>query len=108
MKKAKQVSINEDGLLGKVWIGNTNQPICVPGNCAFTIPGRLGKNTRIPRGTPCFIDTAAVNNLQRESLLIDQNNHNFWIWQLLLAAEFFGLNIFHGIMGLNYINRGMI
>ena len=62
-KKAQQFAINEDRLLGKVWIGITNQPICVPGNSAFTIPGRLGKNTRICSGTPCVIDTAAVNNL---------------------------------------------
>ena len=50
-KKAQQFCTNEDGLLGKVWIGNTNQPIYVPGNSALTIPGRLGKNTRIPSGT---------------------------------------------------------
>ena len=68
LKKTK-VSINEDGLLGKVWIGNINQPTCVPGNSALTIPGRLGKNTRIPSGTPCLIDRAAVNNLPQEFLL---------------------------------------
>ena len=61
-KKAKQFSINEDGLLGKVWIGNTNQPICVPGNIALTIWGRLGKNTKIPSLTPYLLDTAAVHN----------------------------------------------
>ena len=92
-------------LLGKVWIGNTNQPICVPGNSALTIPGRLGKNTRIPSGMPCLIDTAAVNNLlQRISvncclthpkgnvvpvIVINQNNHNVWIQQPLLAIELF-------------------
>ena len=61
--KKQQFSINEDELLGKVWIGNTSQPICVPGNSALTIPGRLGKNTKIPSGTPCLVDTAAVHNL---------------------------------------------
>ena len=44
-KKAQNFTINEDGLLGKVLIGNANEPICVPGNSALTIPGRLGKNT---------------------------------------------------------------
>ena len=63
LNRAQQFSINEDGLLGTVWIGNTNQPICVPGNTALTIPGRLYKNTRVPSGTPCLIDTAAVDNL---------------------------------------------
>ena len=60
--KAQQFSINEDGLLGKVWIGNASQPICVPGNSAFDITGRLCKNTKIPSGTPCLVDTAAVHN----------------------------------------------
>ena len=63
LKKAQNFTINDDGLLGKVLVGNANQPICVPGNSALTIPGRLGKNTKVPSGTPCLIDTAAVNNL---------------------------------------------
>ena len=63
IKKAQQFTINEDGLLGKVLIGKANKPICVPGNSALTIPGRLGKNTKVPSGIPCLIDTAAVNNL---------------------------------------------
>ena len=62
LKKAQNFTINEDGLLGKVLVGNANQPICVPGNFALTILGRLGKNTKVPSGTPCLIDTAAVNN----------------------------------------------
>ena len=91
-KKAQQLSINEDGLLGKVWIGNTNQPISVPGKSALTILDRLGKNTRIPSGTPGLIDMAAVNNLPQgisvnsclahpegnvvPDIVINQNNHN--------------------------------
>ena len=59
-KKAQNFTINKDGLLGKVLVGNAIQPICVPGNSALTIPGRLGKNTKVPSGTPCLIDTAAV------------------------------------------------
>ena len=122
LTKAQQFSINEDGLCGKVCIGNINQPICVPGNSALTISGRLGTNTRIPSSTPCLIDTAAVNNLPQGIsvnhclthpkgsvmlvIVINQNNHNIWIQQPLLAAEIFGLNISHGIMGLNYIKNG--
>ena len=60
---AQQFLINEDGLLGKIWIGNTSQPICVPDNAAITIPGRLGRNIKIPSGTPCLVDTTAVHNL---------------------------------------------
>ena len=65
-QKAQQFSISEDGLLGKVWIGNTSQPTCVPGNSALTIPGRLDKYTKIPSCSPCLADTAAVNNLPQE------------------------------------------
>ena len=63
LKKAQQFSINVDWLLGKVLIGNTSQSICVPGNSALTIPGRLGRNTKISCGTPCLVDTAPMHNL---------------------------------------------
>ena len=108
--KAQNFTINEDGLLGKVLVGNANQPICVPGNSALTIPGRLGKNTKVPSGTPCLIDTAAVNNLPQEIfvncclvhpkgrmvpvILMNQNNYNFWIWQPLLASEIYWVEHF--------------
>ena len=105
LKKAQNFTINEDGLLGNVLIGNANRPICVPGNSALTILGRLGKNTKVPSGTPCLIDTAAVNNLPQGIsvkccllhprgsvvlvILMNQNIHNVWIWQPLLAAEIY-------------------
>ena len=94
-KKAKNFTINKDALLGKVLVGNTTQPIHVPGNSALTIPGRLGKNTKVSSGTPCLIDTAAVSNLPQgisvncclvhhrgktvPVILMNQNNHNIWI-----------------------------
>ena len=122
LKKAQNFTINEDELLGKVLIGNANQPICVPGNSALTILGRLGKNTKVPSGTSYLIDTAVMNNLLQgisvnhclvhpngravPVILMNQNNYNVWIWQPLLAAEFIGWNISHGIMGLNFNNRG--
>ena len=75
------------------------------GNSAFTITGRLSRNTRIPSGTHCLIDKAAVNNLPWgisvnhclthpkgsavPVIMINQNNHNVWIQQPLLAVEFF-------------------
>ena len=105
LKKAQNFTINKDGLLGKVLIGNATQPICVPGNSALTILGRLGKNTKVPSGIPCLIDTAAVSNLPQgisvnhclvhprgkmvPVILMNQNNHNIWIWQPLLAAEIY-------------------
>ena len=63
LKKAQNFTINKDGLFGKVLVGNATQPICVPGNSALIILSRLGKNTKVPSGTPCLIDTAAVSNL---------------------------------------------
>ena len=91
-KKAVNFTNNKDGLLGKALVGNVNQPICVPGNSALTIPGRWGKNTKVPSGTPCLIDTAAVSNLLHgisvnhclvhprdkmvQVILMYQNNHN--------------------------------
>ena len=79
------------------------------GNSTLTILGRLGKNTRIPSGTPCLIDTAVVNNLPQgisvnhcltypkgsavPVIFINQNNYNIWIWQPLLAAEIFGVEL---------------
>ena len=89
--------------MGKVLTDNANEPTCVPGNSVLTIPGRLGKNTKVPSGTPCLIDTAAVNNLPLgisvnrclvdpeanvlPVIVINQNNYNVWIQQPLLAAE---------------------
>ena len=96
LKKAQNFNINEDGLLGKVLIGDANKPICVAGNSALTILGRVGRNTKVPSGTPCLIDTAAVNNLPQgisvncclvhpkgsavPVILMNQNNYNVCIW----------------------------
>ena len=104
-KKAQNFTINQDGLLGKVLVGNVNHPLCVPGNSALTILGRLGKNTKVPSGSPCLIDTAAVSNLLQgisvnhclvhprgkmvPVILMNQNNHDIWIWQPLLAAKIY-------------------
>ena len=86
-------------------ISNANEPICVPGNSALTIPGQLGKNTKVPSGTPCFIDRAAVDNLLQgisvncflvhpkgsavTVILMNQNKYSIWIQQPLLAAEIY-------------------
>ena len=77
----------------------------MPGNYALTILGRLGKNARVPSGTPCLIDTTVINNLMQgisvnccfvhrmgsavPVIVINQNNYNVWIWQPLLAAEIY-------------------
>ena len=122
LKKAQNFTINKDGLLGKVLIGNATQPICVPGISALTIPGRLGKNIKVPNGTPCLIDTAAVSNLpQGISVncclvhprgkmvpvnLMNQNNHNIWIWQPLLAAEIYVVEHLPWDFGVEFQHHG--
>ena len=104
-EKVQQFTINKGGLLGKVLIGNANKTICVPGNSALTILGRLGKNTRVPSGTPCLIDTTAINYLPQGisvnhclahpkgnvvlGMMINENKYNIWIQQPLLAAEIY-------------------
>ena len=77
----------------------------MPGNSVLTIWGTLGKNTRVSSGTPCLIDTAAVNNLLQgisvncclvhpkgnvvPVIVINQINYDVWIQQPLLAAEIY-------------------
>ena len=77
----------------------------MPGNSALTIPGRLGRNTKVPSGTYCLIDTTAINNLLQGMsvnhclvhpkgsampvFVMNQNNYDVWIWQPLLAAEMY-------------------
>ena len=114
LKKAQNFTINEDGLLGKVLIGNANKPICVPGNSALTIPGRMSKNTKVPSGTPCLIDTPAVNNLLQEHpkgsgvpvILMNQNNYNVWIQQPLLAAEIYWVEHLPWDYGVEFQQQG--
>ena len=122
LKKAQNFTINKDGLLGKVLVGNATQPICVPGNSALTILGRLGKNTKVPSGTPCLIDTAAVSNLPQgisvncclvhprgkmvPVILMNQNNHNIWIQHPLLAAEIYSVEHLPWDYGVEFQHHG--
>ena len=121
-RKAQNFTINEDGLLGMVLVGNATQPICMPGNSALTILGRLGKNTKVPSGTPFLIDTAAVSNLPEgisvnhclvhprgkmlPVILMNQNNHNIWIWQPLLAAEMYVVEHLPWHYGVEFQHQG--
>ena len=122
LKKAQNLTINEGGLLGKVLVGNANQPICVPGNSTLNIPGRLGKNTKVTSGTPCLIDTAAMNKLMQGIsvncclvrpkgravlvILMNQNNYNIWIQQPLLAAEIYWVEHLPWDYGVEFQQQG--
>ena len=88
----------------------------------LTIPGRLGKNTKVPSGTPCLVDTAAVRNLLQgisvncclvhprgrtvPVILMNQNNHNIWIWQPLLAAEIYWVEHLPWDYGIGFQHQG--
>ena len=94
----------------------------MPGNSALTILGRLGKNTKVPCGTPCLIDTAAMNNLLQgisvncclvhpkgravPVILMNQNNYNIWIWQPLLAAEIYWVEHLPWDCGVEFQQQG--
>ena len=94
----------------------------MPGNSALTILGRLGKNTKVPSGTPCLIDIAAVNNLLQgisvnhclvhpkgrmvPFILTNQNNHNIWIWQPLFAAEIYWVEHLPWDYGIEFQQQG--
>ena len=94
----------------------------MPGNSALTILGRLGKNTKVPSGTPCIIDTAAVNNLLQgisvncclvhpkgsavPVILMNQNIYNVWIWQPLMAAEIYWVEHLPWDYGVEFHQQG--
>ena len=96
----------------------------MPGNSALTFLGRLGKNSKVPSGTLYLIDTAAVSNLPQgifvnhclvhprgkmvPVILMNQNNHNIWIWQPLLAAEIYLVEHLPWDYGVEFQHQGSI
>ena len=51
----------KDGAMGQVTIGSKQNPVCVPGNSAITVPGQTNK---IPPNTICLIKQAQHHNLE--------------------------------------------
>ena len=94
----------------------------MPGISALTILGRLGKNTKVPSGTPHLIDTAAVSNLLQGIsvncclvhprgkmvlvILMNQNDYNIWIRQPLLAAEIYTVEHLPWDYGVEFQHHG--
>ena len=94
----------------------------MPGNFSLTIPDRLGKNTKVPSGTPCLIDTVAVNSLLQgisvncclvhpkgsvvPVILKNQNTYNVWIQQPLLAAEIYWVEHLPWDYGVEFHQQG--
>ena len=104
-KKAQNYTINEDGLLGKVLVGNANQPICVPGNPALTITDTAAVSNQLqgisvncclvhPKGRPVLV------------ILMNQNNHYIWIWKPLLAAEIYWVEHLPWDYGVEFQQQG--
>ena len=87
-------------------IGVNNQPICVPGNAAIMVPGKLSKlvtkgsymveltvHNNLPSGVEvddCYVIPKAG---QVAVILINTINRNIWIHQPLLAVKIFEVKL---------------
>ena len=95
----------KNGVIGQVTIGSKQNPVCVPGNSAITVPGQTSK---ILSKLTCLVEQAQHHNLppgivinrcmattkarSMPVILVNTNWQNVWIQQPLLAAELFGTN----------------
>ena len=93
------ITLRKDGLIGQVKIGNRQQPICIPGNSAITIPGHTNK---LPPRTTHLVEQADHHNLLLgivvnqcmaipkaraiPIILITTKRFNVWVRHPLLAA----------------------
>ena len=104
LKKKDQLYFKrKNGAIGQVTIGSKQNPVCIPGNSALTVPGQTSK---IPSKLTCLVEWAQHHNLlpgivitrcvattkarSVPAILVNTNQQNVWIWQPLLAAELFG------------------
>ena len=92
----------KNGAIGQVTIGSKQNPVCVPGNSALTVPGQTSK---IPSKLTCLVEQAQHYNLPPGKvinrcmattkarsvpvILVNTNWKNVSIQQPLLAAEVF-------------------
>ena len=92
---------DSDNILGQVWVGVENKPICIPANSVKVIQGKTNK---IMRRLTCMVEGRDICNLPmgvvvnramvtpRRSkkvpvILANTNSYNVWIRQPLLAAD---------------------
>ena len=82
-----------DGAIGQVTIGSKQNPVCVPGNSAITVPGQTSK---IPPNIICLVEQAQHHNLPLgivinrcvattkarivPVILVNTTKQNVWIW----------------------------
>ena len=102
LKKDQSNFRGKDGAIGQITIGAKQNPVCVPGNSAITVPGQTNK---IPPKTTCLVEQAQHHNLPLgivikrcmattkamsvPVILVNTTKQNVWIWQTLLVAELF-------------------
>ena len=103
LKKDQLYFKRKNGAIGQVIIGSKQNPVCVPGNSALTVPGQTNK---IPSKLTCLVEQTQHHNLPPgivinrcvattkarsvPVILVNTNRQNVWIQQPLLAAELFG------------------
>ena len=97
----KVPSSGSDNILGQVWVGIDNDPICIPANSIRVIQGKTNKITRC---LMCMVEGRGIHNLPmgvmvnramvtpKQSkkvpvMLANTNSYNVWIHQPLLAAD---------------------
>ena len=103
-KKNDQLYVKrKNGAIGQVTIGSKQNPVCIPGNSALTVPGQTNE---IPSKLTCLVEQAQHHNLPPgivinrcmattkarsvPVILVNTNRQNVWIQQPLLAVELFG------------------
>ena len=97
----KVPSSGSDNILGEVWVGINNDPICIPANSVRVVEGKTNKITRC---LTCMVEGRDVHNLPMGVIvnramvtpkcskkipvvLTNTNSYNVWICQQLLAAD---------------------
>ena len=99
--KKKVPDSSSDNILGQVWVGINNNPICIPANSVKVIEGKTNK---ITRHLTCMVENRDIHNLPMgvvvnrtmvtpkcskkvPVILANTNSYNVWIRQPLLAAD---------------------
>ena len=95
-----------EGFAGKVSIGDSRNPICIPANSSKTV---LGWAPKVNRKKSFMVESADMSNLPLgvginntlvpptksglvSVILINNNSHNVWIWQPLYAGDLWEVN----------------
>ena len=101
LRLKKVPSSGSDNILGQVWVGANNDPICIPANSIKVIEGKTNKITRC---LTCMVEGRDIHNLPMGVLvnrtmvtpkhskkvlivLANTNSYNAWIRHPLLAAD---------------------